>query len=298
MNKCIGTLPSGRYDAHVHAYPGSPDSRKYLTRLAEAGLRGGVVFSENPDPMNGGTYPDPETSMDRVIEWASASETIYPFYWINPVRDDALDLVDMAVEKGIFGFKVLPGTFFPGEKCALPVYEKMAKAGKPVMFHSGILWDGRPSSKYTRPGNYEELINIAGLRFALAHISWPWHDECISVYGKFLNALTRSSRPRAEMFIDITPGTPKIYRKEALTKLFTVGYDVTDRIMFGSDCRSNDYTVAWTTDWMKTDDAIYAELGSEFVNPDSVYRRGFQNFLFGGEAAKRLPTPDGTVNGQ
>ena len=295
LNKIVGELPAGRYDAHVHVYPGKPNPEAYAKALAEAGFTGGVVLSTNPDPLDDSPVPDPETAMDEAIVWASGSKTIYPFYWINPVLDNACDLVDMAVEKGMFGFKCLPGRYFPGDPKALKVYEKIAKAGKPVLFHSGILWDGRPSSKFTRPGNYEELIDIVGLRFCLAHVSWPWCDECIAVYGKFLNALTRADRPRAEMFIDVTPGTPKIYRKEVLTKLFTIGYDVAERIQFGSDCRANSYTGSWSTDWMKTDDAIYDELG---VDKDDVYRRGFQKFLFGGGAAKRCPTPDGTKNGQ
>ena len=295
LDKIEGELPAGRYDAHVHVYPGKPNPEAYAKSLADAGFAGGVVLSTNPDPLDDSPMPDPETAMDEAIAWASGSKTIYPFYWINPVLDNACDLVDLAVEKGMFGFKCLPGRYFPGDPKALKVYEKIAKAGKPVLFHSGILWDGRPSSKFTRPGNYEELIDIVGLRFCLAHVSWPWCDECIAVYGKFLNALTRADRPRAEMFIDVTPGTPKIYRKEVLAKLFTIGYDVAERVQFGSDCRANSYAKSWSMDWMKTDDAIYDELG---VDKDDVYRRGFQKFLFGGGAAKRCPTPDGTKNGQ
>ena len=298
MNKIVGELPPGRYDGHVHSFAGAPDSRAYLARLAAAGFRGGIVLSENPDPLDDSPAPDPEDAMDRAIGWASASETLYPFYWINPVLDNASDLVDMAVEKGMFGFKVLPGRFMPGDPRALPVYEKMAKAGKPVLFHSGILWDGRPSSKFTRPGNYEELIDIPGLRFCCAHISWPWCEECVAVYGKFLNALTRADRPRAEMFIDITPGTPRRRRQSALEMLFGYDYDMNGRVMFGTDCRANDYAVAWAKEWQERDDAIYAALGKDLVDPDSVYRRALQNFLFGGGADLKLPTPDGTEDGQ
>ena len=293
-DKIIGKLPEGRYDSHVHAYPGEPRPELYAAKLKEAGFVGGTVLSENPDPMDGSAPLDPEKAMDNAIAWASASPTIYPFYWINPVRDDASDLVDMAVEKGMFGFKVLPGTFMPGDPKALPVYAKMAKAGKPVLFHSGILWDGRPSSKFTRPGNFEELIDIPDLRFCLAHVSWPWTDECVAVYGKFLNALTLNTRPRAEMFVDVTPGTPEIYRREVLARLFMSGYDATDHVQFGTDCRTDDYQVGWATGWQKRDDAIYAELGFGAEAVDSVYRRSFQAFLFGSTSERKRPTPDGS----
>jgi len=298
MDKIIGELPAGRYDSHVHIYPGTPDPAGYVKALAAARLKGGIVLSTNPDPLDDSPAPDPEKAMDDAIAWASGSPTVYPFYWINPVLDNACDLVDMAVEKGMFGFKCLPGRYFPGDPKALKAYEKMAKAGKPVLFHSGILWDGRPSSKFTRPGNYEELIDIPGLRFACAHISWPWCEECVAVYGKFLNALTRSDRPRAEMFVDITPGTPRRRRQSALEMLFGYDYDMNEHVMFGTDCRANDYTVAWSREWQDRDDAIYAALGKDLVDPDSVYRRALQCFLFGGSGARRLPTPDGTENGQ
>jgi len=298
LGKIVGDLPPGRYDTHVHIYPGKPDPKHYADKLAEAGFRGGVVLSENPDPLDGSPAPDPEKAMDNAIAWASCSPTIYPYYWINPVLDNACDLVDMAVEKGLYGFKCLPGRYFPGDPKALKVYERIAKAGKPVLFHSGILWDGRPSSKYTRPGNWEELIDIPKLRFALAHISWPWYEECVAVYGKFLNALTRADWPRAEMFVDTTPGTPRRCRKTALEMLYGYDYDMNERVMFGTDCRTNEYTVAWAKEWLARDQAIFAGMGKDAVDPDSYYRRAFQRFLFGGGGERRLPTPDGTKNGQ
>ena len=294
LGKIVGELPPGRYDSHVHAYPGDPDPAFYAGKLAEAGFRGGVVLSEHPDPTNGSPAPDPEMAMDKAIAWASGSPTIYPYYTINPILDNACDLVDMAVEKGMYGFKCLPGRYFPGDPRAIKAYEKMAKAGKPVLFHSGILWDGRPSSKCTRPGNWEELIDIPKLRFACAHISWPWCEECVAVYGKFLNALTRASWARAEMFVDTTPGTPRRRRKSALEMLYGYDYDMNERVMFGTDCRTNTYAVAWAKEWLERDDSILAPLGKSVVDMDSYYRRAFQRFLFGGGGERRLPTPDGT----
>ncbi len=119
--------------------------------------------------------------------------------------------------------------FYPGDSRAIKVYKAIAERRKPILFHSGILFDGQDSSRFNRPFEFEALINIEGLRFALAHISWPWHDECIAVYGKLL--CVRNSRPGVmdEMFIDTTPGTPAIYREEVLTKLLSTvndGFDI------------------------------------------------------------------------
>lgn len=296
LGKVVGSLPPGRYDAHIHVYPGEPKPDELLASFRKAGLAGGCIFSEFPDGWKNRKEKSstPAEKMDRVIEWASASPTIYPFYWIDPARPDACDLVDMAVEKGIYGFKVIRSDGRPVDEKSLPVYRRIAHYNKPLTFHSGILWDGRPSSDNFRPANWEALLDVPGLRFALAHISWPWCDECIAVYGKLLNAMVTRGNKVPEMFIDTTPGTPRIYRKDALTKVFTVGYDVKDHVMFGSDCKTNQYNVKWTTDWLKVDDAIYSELELDSSMIDSIYRKSVERYLFGGDNSKRsVPTPDG-----
>lgn len=296
LGKFVGSLPPGRYDTHIHVYPGEAEPDRLARSLNEAGLAGGCIFSERPVKWEK-SWPDPlppSESMDRVIEWASGSPAIYPFYWIDPVRPDACELVDMAVEKGIYGFKVIRSEGRPVDEKSLPVYRRIAHHGKPVTFHSGILWDGRPSSDNFRPANWEGLLAVPGLRFALAHISWPWCDECIAVYGKLLNAILKRGNEVPEMFIDTTPGTPKIYRRDALVKLHTIGYDVRDHIMFGSDCRVMGYNTKWTTDWMKFDDLVYAELGLDGGWIDSIYRKSLERYLFGGDNSNRdIPSPDG-----
>ena len=88
---------------------------------------------------------------------------------IDPGADNAVELVDMAVEKGIYGFKVIRGAEKPVDPNALKAYRRMAEHGKPITFHTGILWDGRDSSDYFRPANWEGLLDAPHLRFAPAH---------------------------------------------------------------------------------------------------------------------------------
>lgn len=297
LGKIVGELPPGRYDTHIHVYPGAPRPDAFKAKLNKAGFVGGCIYSECPFLRYGQKkLIDPELAMDNVIGWAAGSETIYPFYWINPGLPNACDLVDMAVEKGIYGFKVIRNDGLPVDERTLPVYQKMAKYNKPVTFHTGILWDSYPSSDYFRPANWEGLLHAPKLRFALAHISWPWCDECIAVYGKLLNASALRGDEVPEMFIDTTPGTPKIYRKEALTKIFTVGYDIHDHVQFGSDCKVTNYGVDWAADWVKTDLQILNELGVGEKTVDSVFRGSMARFLFGGDNSKRtVPVPDGVI---
>ena len=296
LGKYVGELAPGRYDAHTHVYPGIPDPERLARSFAAAGLAGGVVFSRCPNSWQvpGAKLLSPEEAMDNVIEWCSGLPSIYPFYWIDPGADNAVELVDMAVEKGIYGFKVIRGAEMPVDPKALKVYRRMAEKGKPVTFHCGILWDRPDSSDYFRPANWEGLLEAPNLRFALAHVSWPWCDECVAVYGKMLNAIVRRGLDVPEMFIDTTPGTPRLYRRDALMKVFTVGYDVTNHVMYGTDCRVNRYNVDWSLGWQRTDDNCLTEFGSGKDMGDDYYRLGLCRFLFGGDNTKRkVPTPDG-----
>jgi predicted TIM-barrel fold metal-dependent hydrolase len=111
----------------------------------------------------------------------------------------------------------------------------------------------------------------------MGHCSWPWHDECIAVYGKFLNYyLTRQS---SEMFFDVTPGTPVIYREELLTKLFTVGYDVENNIMFGTDGTAHTYNPTWTKQWLDKDAEIFDRLGVGDELRQKLYHDNVLRFL-------------------
>ena len=296
LGKFVGELPPGRYDAHTHVYHGEPNPADFAKSFEAAGLAGGVAFSRCPNPelVPGAPAYDAEKAMDDVIAWCSASPTIYPFFWIDPGADNAVELVDMAVEKGIYGFKVIRCAEMPVDAKSIKTYRRMAEHGKPITFHSGILWDGRASSDYFRPANWEGLLDAPHLRFALAHISWPWCDECIAVFGKLLNAISCRGQDVPEMFIDTTPGTPKIYRRDALAKVFTIGYDVSEHVMFGTDCRVDSYNVDWSRDWRRTDDAILSDLGLGAGTLDDMYRRALGRFLFGGDNTRReVPTPDG-----
>ena len=199
----------------------------------------------------------------------------------------------MAVDGGAKGFKIICGHHYPGDERAMPVLRRIAAAKRPVLFHSGILWDGKPSSRFNRPAEFEALLEVDGLKFALAHISWPWCDECVAVYGKFLNAYSRRPDLSVEMFIDLTPGTPPIYRKEALAKLLTVGYDIENNLIFGTDCCANDYNVAWTKKWHVRDRGIYHKLHVPRPAVRNIFGGNLRRFLglTAEKVEKKTPRP-------
>ena len=85
-------------------------------------------------------------------------------------------------------------------------------------------------------------------------------------------------------------------RRDALAKVFTVGYDVFDHVQYGTDCNTERYNVGWSTDWLKTDDAILGELALDGKTADSYTRGSLRRYLFGGAKLNRkVPVSDGLL---
>lgn len=246
------------FDCHIHLDGNDTNPRELIANLEKAGIYGGCVFSNPPreyrnDDSEGPLATDSfENRLESVLSVVKGYEgRLFPVMWVHPYEEDIINKVNIAVEAGIDGFKIICSNFYVYEEKSLELLRAIAKTGKPVFFHTGILWDGQVSSNYNRPMNWEALIGIKGLRFSMGHCSWPWHDECIALYGKFLNALTMGDT--AEMFLDTTPGTPDMYREDLFNKIFNIGYDFGKNIMFGTDCSADRYSSTWAAKWLKKD---------------------------------------------
>ena len=280
-------------DAHVHIKTGPVEQARFLRELRACGVDGAVMTSLRPlcFKVIGNTAP-PKERLAHLLEWTKDAPTLFPFYYMDPTEPTAVRQVEMAVKAGVAGFKIICTHFHPGDRRAMRAYRAIAEAGKPLLFHSGILWDGKPSSKFNRPAEWEAMLEVPKLRFALAHISWPWVDECIAVYGKFQSAYSKRSDVSCEMFIDLTPGTPRIYREEALRKIFTIGYDVAKNVLFGTDGTTKWYPPDWAPYWIRRDNEIYDILAVDKATRRNVFHENLLRFLgrSGIEATPRAKT--------
>jgi len=267
-------------DAHVHVF-GSEVRPKALTeRLEHAAISGAMLLSEPPEGfLVEGAATHWEERLERIMRWVQDDERLFPLFWIDPTEGNAHEQVDAAVAAGVSGFKIIADHFYPSVPGAMSTYHRIAEQGKPILFHSGILWDGKVSSQYNRPVAFEPLITVPGLRFALAHVSWPWHDECLALYGKFQMARKQHGAAVPEMFIDLTPGTPAIYRREVLTKLCTIDYDILGNLLFGTDGMAADYDVSWASEWVERDRDILSELELEAMALEKVFSENSKRFL-------------------
>ena len=275
-------------DCHVHTNPVVQEKEELIKQLDVAGIDKMVLLSYHPasfyrEECVDGTFfgkpMSPAINLANVIEWAAFSPRIIPFFWIDPLEEDAFDQVDMAVAAGIAGFKVICNRHFPGDERPMQVWERIAKAGKPILFHSGILYGNGPWSQYNRPVGFEPLFEIPRLRFALAHVSWPWCDENLAVYGFWQSRKNRKTTS-AEMFIDTTPGTPKIYRREVFNKIYNIGYNIENNIIFGTDCNSN-YSPEKVKKIFDMDKDALDFAGVSNEQREKYYHKNFLRFLNG-----------------
>ncbi len=224
------------WDCHCHLR--DETGEETLRYMDEAGIDRINLFAPYP---GGGWEPgmefkreDARASIDKIAEVQAVDpDRIYGLVWANPRIPGMVEEIEYGiVDRGLRGVKMIPDHWDATEELVAPIFEKMQELGKPIQFHSGILYGFRDSSRFCRPVLYEALLNFPKLRFSLAHISWPWVDECIAVFGRF-QAAVRNKDDVPQMWIDTCRGTPDAWRLEALQK--AIPFVPGDHLMFGVD---------------------------------------------------------------
>ena len=113
-------------------------------------------------------------------------------------------------EGGIRGFKFHPTCqgFFPNDRFAYKLYEVIAEAKLPAIFHSGHsgIGTGMPGGgglklKYSNPMHVDDVAaDFPDMTVIIAHPSWPWQDEALVGVPAQAECLHRSVRLVAEVF--------------------------------------------------------------------------------------------------
>lgn len=273
-----------RYDMHVHSWARTkfmekPDPKVLLSNMAKAGIYGGCVLS-NPPKEESATGTDFETRMEELRLWTQGhTDRLFPILFVHPGEDAILEKVEQAVERGVMGFKIMCNDFYVYEDHSMALLSKIAELGKPVAFHTGILFDNKIASIYNRPLHWEHLLQIPKLKFSMGHCGWPWTDECFALYGEFKYAPMLPKQDAPEMFLDLTPGPQEPYRKDLFTKIFGMNWGIGDSIMFGTDCSADHYNPDYAAKWLTLDTDALDGLGIDDAARDKIYRTTLSRFL-------------------
>jgi predicted TIM-barrel fold metal-dependent hydrolase len=225
------------WDCHCHLR-GDETGAYVLEQMDAAGVERANLFSRYPGRGKGADESVTQAEVREAVEQVAAVQAadparIFGLVFANPRAEGMVEEIERGIaDKGLHGAKLIPDHWSPTDELLFPIYEKLRELGKPIQFHSGILYGFGDSSRFCRPVLYEALVNFPGLRFSLAHIGWPWVDECLAVFGRF-RAAAGYRTDDCRMWIDTCRGTPDAWREEALRK--AVPFCGMERLMFGVD---------------------------------------------------------------
>jgi uncharacterized protein len=188
-----------------------------------------VVFSVDWESRSG-RAPIPN---EEVAEAARENaDVLIPFASVDPARPDAVERARRLIaEHGVKGFKFHPSVqeFFPDDRGVYPLYEAIAGAGLPALFHTGHsgLGTGVPGGgglrlKYSNPMCLDDVAaDFPELQIVLAHPSFPWTDEAISI-----------CLHKANVWIDLSGWSPKYFPPQLVQYANT---QLREKVLFGSD---------------------------------------------------------------
>ncbi|WP_303704646.1 amidohydrolase family protein [Celeribacter baekdonensis] len=164
---------------------------------------------------------------------AKHSDILIPFASIDPAKGKlgAREARDLVENHGIQGFKFHPTMqgFYPNDRNAYTLYEAIAESGKPALFHTGQtgVGSGMPGGngmrlKYSNPMYIDDVaVDFPDMPIILAHPSFPWQEEALSV-----------ATHKPNVYIDLSGWSPKYFPPILVRYANTM---LKEKMLFGSD---------------------------------------------------------------
>jgi hypothetical protein len=228
----VDSLPDLLRDAAVEHFRGEsarPTAEELAAYYRERKMMA-VIFSVDAESFTG----QPRVPNEEIAEVANAnSDVLIPFASIDPHKgkrgvDEAKRLI---AEHNVRGFKFHPNVqaFFPNDRMAYPLYEAIAEAGLPALFHtgqsgvgSGLPGGGGVRLKYSNPMHVDDVaVDFPELKIVLAHPSFPWQDEALAV-----------AVHKPQVYIDLSGWSPKYFPPQLVHHANTL---LRERVLFGTD---------------------------------------------------------------
>jgi len=216
-------------DCHVHVR-GEADPACILRQMDANGVHRVIVISRSERVSLQDTRAN-LLQTKRALD--AAPDRIGGLAWVNPTIPGMSGLAEEALtEMGYVGIKIIPDHWYAYEERLEPFWEAMNRLRARILFHTGILYAYDDSSRFCQPVWLEKLVNYPNVRFAMAHIAWPWCEECLAVMGR-MRAAAEVGGWEWQSYVDITPGTPPHIRKQALGN--AISFCGVERLLFGTD---------------------------------------------------------------
>ena len=254
-------------DCHMHSR-GGETAKEVIAGLDARGIDRAVVCA--PSGNRAGEKVREHTDFIARLAEETGGRVI-PFAFVDCSYEGAVEEVERAVAgKGVKGIKIIPDRWHAWSEECQRVYEKVEELEVPILFHTGILWSWGDTSRFCRPCEFEIMMDYPKVRFAMAHIGWPWTDECLAVVGKIVYMRRGRKHEGPQAFVDLTPGTPPIYREEAVRR--ALAYVGEDLLLFGSDGRAG----GTGNQVLQRDKALFEQMG---LSPETQEKIFYKNTL-------------------
>lgn len=173
-------------------------------------------------------------SNEEIAESAAQFPDIcIPFASIDPARGKmgVREARRLIKDFGVKGFKFHPiiQGFYPDDRDVYPLYEVIAEAGLPALFHSGqtgigagMRGGGGLRLKYANPIHLDDVAaDFPDMPIISAHPGVPWQEEQLSV-----------ALHKPNVFIDLSGWSPKYFEPKMVQYANTL---LKDKVLFGSD---------------------------------------------------------------
>ena len=211
-------------------------------------------------------------SVEDIARLAAVhNDVLIPFASVDPLRPDAVERAARLIDDyGVRGFKFHPSiqSFAPNDRALYPLYEVIADAGVPALFHTGQtgIGAGMPGGRgiklrYSDPMLLDDVAaDFPQLTIIMAHPSVPWVEEQISI-----------ATHKANAYIDLSGWSPK-YFPPALVK--AANGRLSHKVLFGSDFPVIDVD-RWCADFGALD--IKPEVRSMIMKDNALRVLGVKN---------------------
>ena len=174
-------------------------------------------------------------SNEEVAEICAENDDILiPFASIDPAKGKAgaREVRRLVRDYGVRGFKFHPTMqgFYPNDREACyTLLEAIEEEGGIALFHTGQTGVGSGMHggmgmrlKYSNPMHVDDVaVDFPDLKIILAHPSFPWQEEALSV-----------ATHKPNVYIDMSGWSPKYFPKILIQYANTI---LKDKMLFGSD---------------------------------------------------------------
>lgn len=223
-------------DMHAHIY-NEEEYREYFSKAPKS-ISKILVMHWHKD------------NLEDFLNFVKTKDNFFPVASIDiggNISEQLKTYEELFAKKQIYGIKLYPGYqyFYPSEEKVFPVARLCQKFEKPLIFHSGDVYDPENGAllKYSHPLHIDELaVKNPECKIIISHFGFPYFLEAANVVSKNKNVFTDISGTidKEETNSKKDDGNRIKQYASDLNRVFNYFPNIKNKVMFGTDFSGND----------------------------------------------------------